>query len=119
MLDTALELYNQLLNIYKTQYYKLTKAQKKRIKVRNVAENLPIELYLDEDDLPPIPALEDDEEVKLEPEETIAERIKLQRKNIGTGLKILALNKLLARVPILLAQMKTGNNSYKLKNEIR
>ena len=28
-------------------------------------------------------------------------------------------NKLLTRLPILLAQMKAGNNSYKLKNEIR
>ena len=60
--DTALEL-----------YIKLTKAQKKRIKVQNVREKLPINLYLDEDDLPPTPALKDDEEVKLQPEETIAE----------------------------------------------
>ena len=62
MFDTALEL-----------YIKLTKAQKKRIKVQNVREKLPINLYLDEDDLPPTPALKDDEEVKLQPEETIAE----------------------------------------------
>ena len=32
VIDTALELYNLLLNIYKTQYVELTKAQKKRIK---------------------------------------------------------------------------------------
>ena len=37
----------------------------------------------------------------------------------GKGFKILALNKLLTRLPILLAQIKSGNNSYKLKNEIR
>ena len=37
----------------------------------------------------------------------------------GKGLKILTLNKLLTRLPILLAQIKAGNNSYKLKNEIR
>ena len=38
-------------------------------------ENVPVDLYLDEDgdDLPPMPALAGDEEVKLEPEETIAE----------------------------------------------
>ena len=61
---------------YETQYHKLKKSQKKRIKVQNVPDNLPIDLYLDEDvdDLPP---LEGDEEVKLEPEEAIAERIKL------------------------------------------
>ena len=35
------------------------------------------------------------------------------------GLKILTSNKLLTRLPILLAQIKAGNNSYKLKNEIR
>ena len=85
-------------------------------------ENLPIDLYLDEneDDLLPMPALEVDEEVKLEPEETIAERVKLnprKRKNEGTGLKILTPNKLLVGLPISLAQMKAGNNSYKLKNE--
>ena len=35
------------------------------------------------------------------------------------GLKILTPNKLVTRLPILLAQTKAGNNSYKLKNEIR
>ena len=75
--NTALELYNKLLNIHKPQYDKLTKAKKKRIKVNNVSENLTIKLYLDEDDLPPVPPVEDDEKVKLEPEETITERIKL------------------------------------------
>ena len=34
-------------------------------------------------------------------------------------LKILTLDKLLARRPVLLAQIKVGNNSYKLKKEIR
>ena len=37
----------------------------------------------------------------------------------GKGLKLLTPNKLLARLPILLAQIKTGKNSYKLRNEIR
>ena len=36
------------------------------------------------------------------------------------GLKILTLNQMLSRLPISLAQLKTGNNSEKLmKNEIR
>ena len=39
--------------------------------------NLCIDLYLDDNDLPPVPALEGDEEVKFEPEETFPERIKL------------------------------------------
>ena len=37
----------------------------------------------------------------------------------GKGLEILTPKKLLTRLPILLAQIKAGNNSYKLKNEIR
>ena len=45
-----------------------------------------------------MPPLEGDEEVKE-----------------GKGLKILTPNKLLPRLPILLAQIKAGNNSYKLK----
>ena len=60
-----------------TQYDQLTKAQKKRIKVQNVPGNLLFNLYLDEDDLPPMPSLEEYEEVNLEREETIAERMKL------------------------------------------
>ena len=58
-------------------YDNLTKAQKKRINVKNIPGNLPIDLCWNEDDLPPMPPLEDDEEVKLEPEETIAKRAKL------------------------------------------
>ena len=37
----------------------------------------------------------------------------------GKGLKILTPNKLLTGLPILLAQIKAGNNSHILKNEIK
>ena len=37
----------------------------------------------------------------------------------GQELKILAPDQMLSRLPITLAQLKTGNNSEKLKNEIR
>ena len=37
----------------------------------------------------------------------------------GQGLKILTPNQMLSRLPIPLAQLKAGNNSEKLKNEIR
>ena len=37
----------------------------------------------------------------------------------GTGLKILTKKQMLSRLPILLAQIQAGNNSTKLKNEIR
>ena len=50
----------------------------------------------------------------LESEESAAERRKK-----GQGLKILTPNQMLSRLPITLAQLKAGNNSEKLKNEIR
>ena len=37
----------------------------------------------------------------------------------GKGLKILTLNQILRRLPFSLAQLKGGNSSEKLKNEIR
>ena len=37
----------------------------------------------------------------------------------GVGLKILTPDQMLSRLPITLAQLKAGNNSEKLKNEIR
>ena len=37
----------------------------------------------------------------------------------GQGLKILTPGQMLSRIPISLAQSKAGNNSEKLKNEIR
>ena len=40
-------------------------------------------------------------------------------KQQGLGLKILTPNQILRRLPISLAQLKAGNNSEKLKNEIR
>ena len=45
----------------------------KMIKVLNRPEDLTLDL--DEDDLPTIPPLKADKEVKVEPEETIAERL--------------------------------------------
>ena len=51
----------------------------------------------------------------------IAERIlELNSENqLGLGLKILTPNQMLSRLPISLAQLNVGNNSEKLKNEIR
>ena len=49
-----------------------------------------------------MPHFEGDEEVKEE-----------------KGLEILTPNKLLTRLPILLAQIKAEHHSHKLKNEIR
>ena len=52
--------------------------------------------------------------MKSLPEETTAERVKLMSQKIkiqktGTGIKILSPNKLLTKLPVLLAQVKAGN----------
>ena len=52
---------------------------------------------------------------ELESEEFAAERRNIE----GKGLKILTPDQMLSRLPITLAQLKAGNNSQKLKNEIR
>ena len=51
----------------------------------------------------------------------IAERILYfnQLNQSRQGLKTLTPHQMLSRLPITLAQLKTGNNSQKLKNEIR
>ena len=49
----------------------------------------------------------------------ILEAKKLAREQEGTGFKILTHNKILKRLPIALAQIKAGNNSESLLNEIR
>ena len=66
--------------MYTTQCDKLSITQKKKMKALNGPENLTLDLYLDEDedDLPCMPTLTDDEEEgKSEREETIAGRVKL------------------------------------------
>ena len=41
------------------------------------------------------------------------------QKQSGKGLKILTPDQMLSRLPIILAELKTGNNFEKRKNEIR
>ena len=52
---------------------------------------------------------------ELECEEPAAQR----RNQPGRGLKILTPSQMLSRLPISLTQLKEGNNSEELKNEIR
>ena len=52
---------------------------------------------------------------ELESEESAAERRNWQ----GQGMKILTPSQVLSRLPISLAQLEAGNNSEKIKNEIR
>ena len=51
-------------------------------------------------------------EIFLKPEE-------LKQSKKGTGLKILTPKQMLQRLPVALAQIKAGNNSERLLNEIR
>ena len=69
----------------------------------NIEPNDTTKIGEESTDLSPMAALEgDEEEVKQ-----------------GKELKILTLNKLLNTLPVLLPQIKAGNNSDELKNEIR
>ena len=52
--------------------------------------------------------------------EIVEEIFKFNKQNQeGQGLKILTPKQMLSRLPISLAQLQAGNNSQKLKNEIR
>ena len=61
--------------MHTTQYNKFSEDLKERVKILNKPKM--ISLDSDKDDLPPMAPLEGNEEVKLEQEETIVERVKL------------------------------------------
>ena len=64
-------------------------------------------------------------EIEIENPEKIVEVVQKvlkfneQNQKKGQGIKILTPNQMLNRLPIALAQLQAGNNSNKLKNEIR
>ena len=65
-----------------------------------------------------------EEERKIEKPDKIVEIVEKivrfnKQKQEGQGIKILTPNQMLSRLPISLAQLEAGNNSNKLKNEIR
>ena len=66
-----------------------------------------------------------EEEIENEDPELIVEivekilKFNKQNQQKGQGIKILTPNQMLNRLPIALAQLQAGNNSNKLKNEIR
>ena len=65
-----------------------------------------------------------EDEIKTEKPDKILRIVKEfvdfnKQNEIGHGLKILTPNQMLSRLPIYLAQLKAGNNSEKLKSEIR
>ena len=51
--------------------------------------------------------------------EKSAEQRRKEKNQQGVGLKILTPNQMLSRLPCSLAELKVGNNSNKLLNEIR
>ena len=51
--------------------------------------------------------------------EIVEDILKFNEQQKGKGLKILTPSQMLSVLPISLAQLKAGNNSEKLKNEIR
>ena len=65
-----------------------------------------------------------DEEINTEKPHRIVEIVKEilefnKRYQKGQGIKILTPDQMISRLPISLAQLQAGNNSEKLKNEIR
>ena len=79
----------------------------KLTKLKNIVKNVP-----------------KDEVSKFEENEKIIDIVERilelnSEKKQGSGLKILTPNQMLSRLPITLAQLKAGNNSEKLKNQIR
>ena len=109
VIDTASKLCDNLLNIYAPRYDKFSENLKKRINVLNKPEMLILDF--DRGDLPPMLAVEGDEEVKVEPEETIAERKKKnpqKRKRNRDRIKNFD-SKLLTRLPIF----GSANKSWK------
>ena len=66
MIITASKLYDKLLNLYTT--YKLPEDLKKGVDVLNKPKMLILDFNRSEHDLPPMPPLEDNEKIKLEPE---------------------------------------------------
>ena len=108
LIDADEEKYGELLNDLKIKQKVLneqvdTKTGIKRRKLLKLVETIKDTLNSVEEN-PKIPDLGSEESAK---------------KKEGQGLKILTPNQILNRNPISLAQLKEGNNSGKLKNEIR
>ena len=121
MYDTASELYNDLLEVYFHKYKALSDVKKRKLGNKYDRINLFLEGY--------------NYDVWLETEQS-SDKTKTDEKSTGLSsmsplpgdeedvregkvLKILTPNKLLNRLSVLLALIKAGNNSCKLKTEIR
>ena len=79
------------------------------------------DVYKDElETIPKHPNIENEQEAPTDIPELESEESAAQRRNQGGQVtKILTPEQMLSRLPISLAQLKAGNSSEKLKNEIR
>ena len=114
--DKALELYNDSLGIYFDEFNYLTVAKRKQIQHEYDPTNLFLkpynyDLWFENEELSDITRKSDKEEFGH-----LSDMSSLEG---NEGLKILTLNKLLTRLSIILGKPKAGNNSCKLKHEIR
>ena len=118
------ELYNNFLETNYHEYNGLSDGKRNKIDPKYDPKNLFLEGYdysvwsENEEELSDQKELADKEETvdlsDVLPLEGDEEEVKG-----GKGLKVLTPNKLLTRLLMLLAQIKAGSNSCKLKNEIR
>ena len=122
--DSVSELYNKYLGIYFDQYMTLSDAREKNLGNKHNPINSFLETYnynwwFENGESYNTTSRKSDKEESIDlshmsPQEGVEEEVKQ-----GKELKTLTPNKLLTRFPILLAQMKAGNNSCKLKIETR
>ena len=121
MYDTASKLYNELLETYFDECNELSDATRENIEFIYNPNNLFHKTYKydpwfeNEESTDKKELTDKKESVRL----SEMPPLKADEAKEGKGLKSLTPKKLLTRPPILLAQIKAGNNSYKLKNEIR
>ena len=126
MYDNDSDLCNSLLVNYEQQYSNLSDEERESKSFKHNFDDLFIDDYeydnyfheepgaLNEE-LHELPPPKDDEEKYYSvPSKPLSKEDKEEK-----GLKILTPNKLLTRLAISLAQIKAGNNSNKLKNEVR
>ena len=115
--DAASKLSNELLETYFDEYNELQMLRGKNIELKYDPTNLFLKTYNFD------PWFENEESTNREEFVDLSDMQPLEgdEKEVkeGKGLKILTPNKLLTRLPTLPAQIKAGNNSDKLKNEIR
>ena len=108
------------------QFQSLSDMQKSLSKTQNTQKNTKLVQVIISglDDLNEKIKKMSEQEIKIkEPDkiiDAVAEILEFNKQNQeGQGLKILTPQQMLSRLPISLAQLKAGNNSEKLKNEIR